>query len=776
MLVVPAVACLVTAVSGDEQAPLFMRDIRPILAAKCFACHGPDESHREADLRLDVRASAVKAAAIVPGQPARSELVRRILSDDADERMPPSDFGKTLTDAEKNLLRRWIADGANYQRHWSFVPPRRPSLPAVNDAGWPRNEIDRFVLAELEEQRLRPSPAARRYTLIRRVTLDLTGLPPTPEEADAFVNDEDPQAYQKLVDRLLASQQYGEHWARQWLDLARYADTNGYEKDRPRSVWPYRDWVIRAINNDMPFDRFTIEQLAGDLLPEAHEEQRIATGFHRNTMLNEEGGIDPLEFRFYALVDRVATTGTVWMGLTTGCAQCHSHKYDPISHTDYYRLMALLNNADEPDLIVRDPAVSERRHQLQQRIADLAATLPDQFRSANSELEERFGDWLTTERSRAVAWTLLRPVTMQTNLPRLELLDDGSIFATGDITKRDVFTLSFRLDEVDGPIRALRLEVLPDDRLPARGPGRCYYEGRQGNFFLSDVTATAEGRHVAFGAASHSYGKISIGSGNANAGNVLDGDGSTGWSTSGREGEPHQLVLNLERPLEAQGQMEIQLVFERHFAASLGRFRVSATSSERTVKARQIPVEIEALLTRGSGELRDEEVTQLRRCFFSVAPELAAAHEQIDALRKQIPEFPTTLVLQERPADNPRPTFRHHRGEYLSPKETVRPAVPAFLPPLDPEAHADRLTLARWLVSNRNPLAGVLWPRARAHTWRLWQSGRLAIASATPRLAGGRVFHAHRRRWIRLVAKALASTDRPQRDVPTEFPSHSAIA
>jgi len=711
---------------GQQNPPSFARDIRPILAAKCFACHGPDEEHREAELRLDVRGAAVKAAAIVPGEPDRSELVRRVFSDDPQVRMPPPDAKQSLSKEQKELLHRWIAAGAEYERHWSFVPPQLPPLPPARNADWVSNPIDAFVLARLEQEGLRPSPPADRYTLVRRVYLDLIGLPPSPQEADAFAHDDSPEAYEKLVDRLLASPRYGEHGSRQWLDLARYADTNGYEKDRRRSIWPYRDWVIRATNNDMPFDRFTIEQLAGDMLPGATAAQRIATGFHRNTMLNEEGGIDPLEFRFYAMVDRVATTGTVWFGLTTGCAQCHSHKYDPIRHTDYYRLLALLNNADEPDLIVRDPQTAARRRELERQIAALEAALPEEFPPAGGDgpLEERrrenlgakFAEWLERERTGAVSWTILRPISVETNLPRLELQKDGSIFSTGDITKRDVFTLRFDLDALHEPVTALRLEVLPDDRLPGRGPGRAYYEGRKGDFFLSEFSARSNGRRIEFASASHSYGKISIGSGNANAENIVDGEGSTGWSTAGGEGEPHQLVLKLEQPLEAARKLEIEMLFERHFAASLGRFRLSATSSKGDVKAKEMPVEIESLLTRDSDALQQDERAKLRRYFLSVTPELAAARKKIEQLRRQMPEFPTTLVMQERPADNPRPTFRRHRGEYLSPKEEAQPGVPAFLAPLPEDAPANRLSFARWLVSDRNPLIG------RVAVNRAWQA------------------------------------------------------
>ncbi|MCA8998554.1 MAG: DUF1553 domain-containing protein, partial [Planctomycetaceae bacterium] len=490
----------------------------------------------------------------------------------------------------------------------------------------------------------------------------------------------------------------------------------GYEKDRPRSIWPYRDWVIRAINADMPYDQFTVEQLAGDMLPHATQDQRVATGFHRNTMLNEEGGIDPLEFRFYAMVDRVATTGLVWMGLTTGCAQCHSHKYDPISHTDYYRLMALLNNADEPDLILEDAATLTRQQELASSIAKLESQLPSKFPpdgGDGSEVEQRlrhfqeqFTKWLEAERQAAVKWTVLPVTQLETNLPRLEVLDDGSIFSTGDITKRDVFTLQFDLSQMPEPVTALRLEVLPDDRLPAQGPGRCYYEGRQGDFFLSELNAQVNGAKVPFASGSHSYGKISIGNGSADAANVFDGEGSTGWSTSGQEGRANHLVLNFEQAIPAEGELQIEMIFERHFAASLGRFRISATTAKPLVAAKPYPAEIESLLAKSPDSVTEEEMQQLQRQYLYIAPELAEDRKPIENLKKQIPEPVTSLVMQERPADNPRPTSRHHRGEYLSTREDVSAGVPKLFDPLPESEPANRLTFARWLVSDRNPLVG----------------------------------------------------------------------
>lgn len=711
-------------VSADESLR-YNRDIRPLLASKCFACHGPDEEHREADLRLDERASAIELEVLLPGNPDKSELLRRILSDDPDEQMPPANSGKPLTKIQKELIRQWIREGAKYEKHWAFIPPKRPNLPKVSNPQWVRNDIDRFVLAKLDAESLSPTEAADRYTLVRRLYLDLIGLPPTPAQADAFVSDDNPGAYENLVEQLLNSKQYGERWARLWLDLARYSDTNGYEKDRPRTMWPYRDWVIKALNDDMPFDQFTIEQIAGDMLPNSTLDQRIATGFHRNTMLNEEGGIDPLEYRFHAMVDRVATTGTVWMGLTTGCAQCHTHKYDPLTHTDYYSMMALLNNADEPDMPVPDDPTQKRRQQLETEIAKREANLPNQFPPAKGDapvkqrrqknLDEQFKRWLAQQLKAATNWSVLRPSEMKTNLPRLEVLNDGSIYSTGDITKRDVFTLTFDLASLQKPITALRLEVLPDERLPAGGPGRCYYEGRKGDFFLSEVDASIGGEDIKFASASHSYGKISIGSGNADAKNVFDNNGSTGWSTSQREGKASQLVLNFAKPIQAMGNLKLELLFERHFAASLGRFRISATANNNAL-ATDLPNEIESLFLRDQSTWSPQQRNAARLHFLRITPLLKEARKPIAKLQARIPRYPAAMVLQERPDDNPRMTHRHHRGEYLSPREEVSPAIPEVLTSLTKTPPKNRLEFARWLVSEGNPLS------ARVTVNRAWRA------------------------------------------------------
>ena len=688
--------------------PDFNRDVRPILSRYCFKCHGPDQQARQGGFRLDVRQLALAAAdsgdpAIVPGNAGDSELVRRVFSGDQYEVMPPPETNTSLTNQQKEILRQWVASGADYQPHWAFVAPQLPAVPRVQQAGWPRNPIDQFVLARQEAAGLQPSPRANRYTLIRRLSLDLIGLPPTPDEVDLFVRDESPNAYERLVDRLLASQHYGERWARRWLDLARYADTNGYEKDRPRSIWPYRDWVIRALNDGMPFDQFTIEQIAGDMLPDATLQQRVATGFHRNTMLNEEGGIDPLEFRYHAITDRVGTTGTAWLGLTLMCAQCHSHKFDPISQREYYQLMAFLNNTEEPDLDLpqaeQKTDFQRRLEQAEQRLEELPRQLPEQF-----PLEQRFADWERQERRASHAWHSLPPYEATSNLPLLTVQDDDSVFASGDFTKSDTYQLKFRPKNLRN-ITAIRLEALPDARLPAHGPGMTYYEGTKGDFFLGEFQLQADGRPLKFSGASHSYAKNRFGKNPVSAELAIDGDPQTGWSVDARLGERHTAVFVLDQPLAEAELLEVTMTFGRHFASSLGRFRISVTVEPNVGRARDLSQEVENLLLTPNDRLDETGRLRLRHEFLLSLPELAVQAAEIRKLYKP-PTYLTTLVMHERPPENLRPTYVHHRGEFLQPTDPVQPLVPEFLPPLPDDTPRNRLEFARWLVSRENPLTG----------------------------------------------------------------------
>ncbi|HMQ21478.1 MAG TPA: DUF1549 domain-containing protein, partial [Planctomycetota bacterium] len=643
--VAAAVACGPTA-SLAAQALSYSRDVRPILSQHCFRCHGPDEATREAKLRLDM-----------PGQAATAPIVERITSRDPREIMPPPAAQKPLSPQQIEVLKTWIAEGAPYEKHWAFVPPRRPALPGECDGadGDARQPIDRFVHARLAGSGLESAPEADKWTLVRRVYLDLIGLPPTIEEVDRFVADASEGAYERLVDRLLASPRYGERWARRWLDLARYADTNGYEKDRDRSIWPYRDWVIRALNDDMPYDRFAIEQVAGDMLSGATQSQVIATGFHRNTMLNEEGGIDPLEFRFHAMTDRVATTGTAFLGLTVACAQCHTHKFDPITHREYYGLMAFLNNADEPDRFVEDDQEEERyKARLAEADAELSL-LADKWPASAPPLEQSFDAWLTERRKLASRWTTLIASTATSNSPKLVVAANGVVDVYGDATKHDVYRLAFA--PLGHELRALRLEALPDDRLPDRGPGMTFYEGRKGDFYLSEFELHTASGPVAIKAASETHAGNKFGGHAVSAQLTLDGDLQTGWAIDGRIGERHVAIYELETPLPAHTPLELTMHFGRHFASSLGRFRISATALLRGDPKTAIGEDVDALLAIPHEELTQQQRARLREHFLMQAPLVKPHADRIRALRRP-PDRVMTLVMRERPAQHPRATHR----------------------------------------------------------------------------------------------------------------------
>jgi hypothetical protein len=480
-------------------APIdFNRDIRPIVSNRCLKCHGPDEKERQAGLRLDSRDGAVAKLesgkfALVAGKPDESELFRRIASPNADERMPPAGQGKPLDAREVELFRAWIQQGAKFARHWSYERPVRPGVPDVSNFKSQisnlkfeiKNPIDNFILVRLEREGLKPSPEADRYALGRRVALDLTGLPPTVAEIEAFVKDSDPQAYEKFVDRMLAKESYGEHWARQWLDLARYADSAGYADDPARTIWAYRDWVIKAFNRNLPFDQFTIEQLAGDLLPNATEDQLIATAFHRNTLTNNEGGTNDEEFRNVAIVDRVNTTMATWMGTTIACAQCHSHKYDPISQEEFFKLFAILNQTEDADRPDESPRIelftSEQLKQKETWLADVARLERDVATATPSVLES-LAKW-DAAFPRSLAWKTLKPASGKSDGGvTLSVAEDGAIRADKAAAKA---TYSIDVPLAAGKLNALRLETLPDDALPGKGAG---FGG--GNFVLSKVSAT----------------------------------------------------------------------------------------------------------------------------------------------------------------------------------------------------------------------------------------------------------------------------------------------
>ena len=497
-IVVTAVGLLAcSTVYAQQPAAIdFNHDVRPILSNHCFQCHGPDEAERQggtAGLRLDTprgddgaMADLGGYAAIVPGKPDESMLVERISSDDPDSLMPPAHIGKPLSPRAIEVLTEWIRQGAEYAEHWSYVAPARPALPQVAATDWPRNDIDRFILARLEREGLPTSVEADRFALIRRVALDLTGLPPTLEEVDAFVADQRPDAYEQMVDAMLAKDAYGEHMARMWLDLARYADSAGYADDPSRTIWAYRDYVIRAFNANMPFDQFTVEQIAGDLLPNATEDQLIATAFHRNTLTNNEGGTNDEEFHNVAVVDRVNTTLAVWMGTTMACAQCHSHKFDPITQAEYFQVFAFFNNSADADRRDESPFIEIFTAGQQRQKAEWQEeirTLEESVRTRTPEIAEAQSAW-ETRLAAEPQWTTLRPgsVVAESDVG-LAAQEDGIIRAERAAVKNS-YTVKWS-PESDGRFTALRIETLPDESLPGQGPGFA-----AGNFVITRVAAT----------------------------------------------------------------------------------------------------------------------------------------------------------------------------------------------------------------------------------------------------------------------------------------------
>ena len=472
----------------------FVKDIQPILSQSCYGCHGPKK--QEAGLRWDVKEMALNAgehgAVIVPGKSAESRMVHLIAGLKEDLVMPAE--GERLTVEQVGLIRAWIDQGANWpdsasvkitsnRDHWAFKAPVRPVVPEVTNRKWIRNPIDDFVLARLEKEGLKPSPEADRATLIRRLNIDLIGLPPTLKEVDAFLADKNPNAYEALVERLLSSPHYGERGGRHWLDAARYADSNGFEKDAKRSIWPYRDWVINAFNRDLPFDRFTLEQLAGDLLPQTPRSQDpiIATGFLRNSMLNQEGGIEPEQFRTEAMIDRMDAVGRTWLGLTIACAQCHNHKYDPISQKEYYQLFAFLNNDDEPFIEITTPEQQKQRDEILAKVRELE----DKAMRDATNLTERMAEWEKSVADAEGDWTVLDPKEWLNFATKFEKQPDLSLLGGGDIKPGG--TMKVWIDTQLTNITGFRLEILTHPNLPYDGPGQV----AKGNFLLKEFAVEA---------------------------------------------------------------------------------------------------------------------------------------------------------------------------------------------------------------------------------------------------------------------------------------------
>ncbi|MBM3774025.1 MAG: DUF1553 domain-containing protein [Acidobacteria bacterium] len=706
-----------------SQTVEFNRDIRPILSDKCFTCHGPDPGNRKTKLRFDIEEGAKQDLggrfAIVPGDAAKSELIRRITSENAAMRMPPAYAGAArLSDGEIELFRQWIAQGAQWQKHWSLIPPRRPALPVAKDRAWMRNPIDHFVLARLEREDLSPSPEAAKTALIRRVTLDLAGLPPTLAEVDDFLRDSSPGAYEKVVDRLLASPRYGERMAVRWLDAARYADTNGYQTDAERDMWRWRDWVIEAFNRNLPFDRFTVEQIAGDLLPNSSLSQRIATGFNRNHRGNGEGGIIPEEYAVEYVVDRVETTGTVWLGLTLGCARCHDHKYDPVSQREFYQIFAFFNNIPErgraykygnspPFISAPTPehkkALAEHSRKISEARRRFAALdsgpLPppplaaDQLSHFSFDAEPtpgRFGQAAAFDGKRVFEGGDIAGFTFYSKFSLGAWIHPAAptgaiITRAQDISESDGYGLYLK----DGKLQLNLVQRWLDDALRVETVEPVALNRWQ------HVLAVYDGSRLASGAAIYVDGrpqKLKV---------VLDElnqdfkvkDPLRIGAGGGPENRFHGLIDDV-----------------RIYSAAL-------TPAQAAVLAAPEPVEEIAAL---APEKRAEGQRDKLRLHFleQLAPdnvrkswrEVTGAERALAALKETIP---TVMVMQER--ETPREAFLLLRGAYDRPGPKVGREVPAALHPFPKGAPRDRLGFARWLVDPANPLT------ARVAVNRFWQ-------------------------------------------------------
>jgi hypothetical protein len=741
---------LAGAVSAQEVK--FNRDVRPILSDKCFACHGPDAQNRKTPLRLDTAEGASVALigggqAIVPGDPNASVLLQRVKSDDPIRRMPPSYEGHDkLGEREIGVLERWIEQGGAFEGHWAFTAPTRPAIPEVARPAWVRNPIDAFVMRGFERAGLEPSPEADKATLIRRVTLDLTGLPPTPAEVEAFVQDNSPQAYQTVVDRLLASPRYGERMAIDWLDAARYADTNGYQSDGRRSMWRWRDWVVEAYNRNLPFDKFTIWQIAGDLLPNPTEEQRIATAFNRNHRTSAEGGIVEEEFRVEYVADRAETTGTVWLGLTVGCARCHDHKYDPISQKDFYSLFAFFNSVPERGLVYNFgndgpemPAPTrEQKEQLTtlEREAEaahaawaarqsevekhekkwaksIAAGMDDEFTGRGLAARYRLGDGLALEAFTGVddPDTNSKPSPAEAEYAEglfgRAARFDGTRFLDGGgvagFQYNDRFTVSFWMkpDAVDDAGVLSRMQDIDE----GSGWGLLLREGRLRVEFTM--------RHTDHSMRVETKRKLEPGGWHhvalTFAGELPSHESLTVWVDG--EAWPFEVEWDdLKWPIAYRA-------YPVRIGAAAGRRFEGLIDEVRLYSRALAPEEVAALGVRKSlrqiADTRDDkrspaEELKLRTAFLeqgadeSLRRALFAAQEADRKVAKLKEAIPTVMVMRD--SEKPRQAYVLNRGAYDAPGEPVAPATPAALPPMPEDANADRLGLARWLVDPKNPL------------------------------------------------------------------------
>jgi mono/diheme cytochrome c family protein len=729
------------------------RDIRPILADKCFACHGPDPKQRQAGLRLDLRDEALKrlesdAVAIVPGQPSKSALISRIFSTDESERMPPSDSQKKVTDEQKALLKEWIEQDAPYAVHWSFILPKKAPLQALSKPDWAKNEIDHFILARLDAEGLAPSPEADPRTLIRRLSLDLTGLPPSTDEVEAFVSDSrrDPQsAIRSLTDRLLDSPHFGERLALDWLDAARYADTNGFSIDGGRHIWLWRDWVIQAFKSNKPYDQFLLEQIAGDRLPNATSAQKIATGFQRNNMVTHEGGTIPEENLTNYNVDRVKTLGEAVLGLTLGCAQCHDHKYDPLTQKDYYQLFAYFNTVSDigldgnggknprPFIMAHTVLEAEDKQQVESQLSKLEQQLahPDPNAVASWEVEQR-----QQLRKLGKDLALLPTQVLEVSTPNRGAgwdVEEGRFVRVTQPSDLVAYDVSLKLPTTTAPITGFRVVFYPEQSAPGGGWGYGPAEGRRqaksknasepvtkGNFVLTALSASADevpGDQV------NLHRLLPIRQVTANSWqdaypptDCLDPRNESGWSPRLDDDGPVHITATLAKPLNTAETpfATVQVNFGHGRSLVAARFEILAMTGNDD--GSPLPNDVINILQKKSDERASDEKEQLKAYFAQHAEATRRLRTDIANLQERLAvltgEFPT-MVMDV--SEKPRPTFILHRGDYAQPTDKVEPGTPAALPRLPESAATDRLALARWIVMRENPLT------ARVAVNRVWQ-------------------------------------------------------
>jgi len=718
---------LAAAVSGAGTPDIaFDQHIRPILEANCVECHGP--SSQKSGLRLDAKAAALQGGdsgpIAIPGDSANSEIIRRVSGVDPADRMPPK--GDPLSEDQVNLLTAWIDQGMEWpddgkaleitSDHWAFQKPVEPDIPEVDNDAWVKTPIDAFVLARLEQEGYDPSPEADRVTLIRRLHFDLIGIPPTPQEVDAFINDESPYAYEALVNRLLASPHFGERWGRHWLDLARYADSNGYEKDNVRPyAYRYRDWVIDALNRDLPYDQFVIQQLAGDLLPNPTQDELLATGFHRNTLTNTEGGIDPEEDRVKQAKDRTNTTASVFLGLTMACAECHTHKYDPLTQREYYKMYGFFNEAMEKNVPAPDPAERVAYEQALAKFREEMGQVERDIREYRPELEKSLSEWEQSLDLPKEGWTPLDAQSLESaNGADLKKLDDRSVLVGGESPEKDEYTVTMTTDK--SRIKAIRLEALTHPDLTANGPGRAH----NGNFVLAEFKAYAapardpeNKTEVKFASAWADFEQEGL-----EVAKSIDGDTNTGWAIYRKEdmNRDRMAIYTPEQPLGFEGGAILTFVLDHHYGRehNIGRFRISVTPEDpaeirfpdNVLQALQIPHE----------DRTDAQKNAVLDYYGKTDPRMRELLAARRSLQEAKPDPPKTQA--QAMAANPEPpdTRIHIRGNFLEQGDEVNLGVPAVLNNFHARnGKPDRLDLARWIVDNDNPLT------ARVQTNRIWK-------------------------------------------------------